>query len=151
MIKEGNYIKYGNNNIVNDLGESDSNSHWSGFRNADYSKFWSVNQKFYNVRDIKRLPIRIFKPDQQKLITQVAFPVYRDDEKKELNTLLDLIRVSVPEIIVQIGTDIHLTHKIIIQGAEPTLDMGLLWIVSNLSSPDNFLYIILQPPKIQIL
>jgi len=152
MVKEANYIKYGNTNVVNYLGESDSNSHWTGFKNSDYSKFWGINQKFYTIRDVKRLPVRIFKPDQQKLIIQEAFPVYKDDEKKELSTVLDLLKVSVPEIIVQKENgEICLTHKVIIQGTEPSLDMGLLWIVCNLSSPDNFLYVTLQPPKIQIL
>jgi len=151
-IKEATYIKYGNINISNDLGESDSNILWNGFKTSDYNKFWGVNQKFYSVREIKNIPIRIFKPDQQKLIIQESFPVFRNEDRTELSTVLDLLRFCVPDIINQKENgDIFVTHKIIIQGTEPTLDMGLIWIACNLSCPDSFLYITLQPPKNQIL
>jgi len=150
-IKESNYIKYGNTNIINDLGESDSNSHWAGFKNTDYSKFWSVNIRLFNVYEIRKIPIRIFKSDQQKLITQESFPAFKNEENSELTTLLDLLSHTFPEILIQNENgEFGLTHKIIIQGVEPNLDMGLLWLTCNLSYPDNFLYIILQPPKIDI-
>jgi len=73
----------------------------------------------------------------------VSFRKINNDYTK----LLDLITSIFPDVIIEKEGIHSCTHKIIIQGTEPTLDMGLLWLSSNLSAPDNFLYISLIPPR----
>jgi len=143
ILKEANYIKYGNINKLNDLSVLETTDLWAGVFRNEKDRFWKINQKLVDKALLNNVAIRIIRPHQNILLQQ-PFQI-RSPEGRE-HTLAEILEKFVPDVTVTRQNGLPTTaHHIIIQGIVPTLDMSLLWLTTNLSNMDNFMYIVILP------
>jgi len=146
-LKEANYMKYGDIDNVNALSVLEHTDLWAGIFRNEKERFWKISHKL-NTRGMEHIvnvPVRIIRP-QQRFMIQEPFPPKGPDGKD--HTLADILEKLVPDVtITSNGTQLTTRHNLLIQGIVPTLDMSLLWLTSNLTNTDNFLYIIILSPE----
>lgn len=60
-------------------------------------------------------------------------------------TLGELLELHIPEAVRRKGDAFVCSSRVLIHGIEPALDTSLAWLMQNLSSADNFVYIVVLP------
>jgi len=140
VLKEANYIKHGDSSKINNLSVSDSNDLWEGLKNNDFNQFWRSNIKLVGEEPHwKHIALRVFVKGDFTLLQEGSITPYHDSGVSKtlgevasefLKNLFD--RAENPQL------------EIVIQGITPTLDTPIVWLATNCSYPDNFLYIIIR-------
>jgi len=145
VLKEANFIRYGDAAKVNSLSVSDSSSIWEGIVHHDFLKFWQANTKLLpsELSSIKHVPIRLFQHGSFASIQDLIQPA---DEQGIPRTLGSVLTQLLPSLF---PTTEPSTTNVIIQGISPSLDTPITWLSENCSHPDNFLYIIVSPLVIE--
>jgi len=140
-LKQAHFLKFGEVDKINDLTEQESNELWAGIVRNDKSKFIPIEKQISQNTKIPRAPVRLLEGGAtgQKLMKQVAH------DTTETSTLAELLQSVLPESIDCTNPEfpqIAPNWKISIQGILPPLLTPLSWLIVNLCSVDNFLYIV---------
>jgi hypothetical protein len=128
---------------------------WLGLLNHDYDVFWSANDKLMApLAELKSVPCRFCQPAETYVVRRVVVVVCRAD-RKSVRALQELV---IP--LHDDGSEKTLRHVLIdvfgeakidalsrpprVQGLEPPLHTSIAWLSLHLSSPDGFLYVVIN-------
>eukprot|EP00013_Stygamoeba_regulata_P021314 CAMPEP_0177661708 /NCGR_PEP_ID=MMETSP0447-20121125/18853_1 /TAXON_ID=0 /ORGANISM="Stygamoeba regulata, Strain BSH-02190019" /LENGTH=363 /DNA_ID=CAMNT_0019167129 /DNA_START=31 /DNA_END=1122 /DNA_ORIENTATION=+ len=138
VLKQANYIKFGNGSGVNSLTSSQQIQLWQAVSKGDFDSYLEVNDRLWPSQ-VKHLPIRVLRRNSLPTV-QLPFEPYRvDGQENTVAGALHLVDSALFPDPCACGSD----WNVLVHGIAIPLETPLLWLCRNLSYPDNFVYIVL--------
>jgi len=147
-VKQANAIKFGDIKSINDLNERESGAMWGGLSRNDFSTFYEINKKIFVESRWKHVPIRIFRPKQRSIQNFVDVGDAKDFDLFETIEKVGVLGQGImraPNLRnILVPSENNTEYEITIQGIHPLLSSSIRWLSQYLSTPDNFLYIVVK-------
>lgn len=149
VLKQANYLRYGDNTKINDLSLAEQNDLWQGIRQNKFDVFWKINSKITVPEELplcKYIPFRVCRPSIPAIHIQEPIPPKSPSGTD--HTLGSALKLVLPELfpeedLTNNSAILNNKLKVIIQGITPPLETPLTWLNANCSHFDNFLYAII--------
>ena len=132
-LKEANYLKHGDGQLVMSLSRQDQDNLWLTIMQGEnaFSTFWSASEKLLT-DSAKSCAIRIFRPGSEKF-SQLPVPVIQEGGAK--TTLMDTVRLH------KLNEE---TMKAVVQGVVVPMQATVVDLQASMAHGDGWVYVILQ-------
>ncbi|KAI9474289.1 MAG: autophagy protein 5 [Benjaminiella poitrasii] len=141
MMKEADFLRYGNTKKVMNLSKHDSTQLWQSLVSGRFEEFRAVNKQLIEYsKQFRYIPLRIYLTENCPVVQDLV-PFNSDLDKEAISTIGDILQKLIPDLFTENGMDSKVA--IVIHGIELPLDTPVNWAYENLSFADNFLHIVI--------